>query len=854
MDSSQYQLKTRKFRQLIQENDIAGARLVFEEVKTKYPVALVNSLAQQLPDLASEPSSHWNYSSNGPWLANANHLGTTTSTPLVSIIIVSFNSSKDVLSLLPTIKDQTYTNWELIILENGESGDLDKRLKSTGVSYTYRKLSNVGFAEASNIGEEIAEGELLLLLNPDTALDRNCIKRLVHSLRIDSSAAAVTPLILFYEEFLKLSIDLQCEALYSLNVLSLQKQLQYKKIFVIQGKLVGNKILPDSEGMIVIDISLGGQKDQSIILELMADENSPVKSTPQDIAVLSFVGSSHPKTIAKIGNNCKVIMPISDADLSSARYLINNAGSSFDSSGNPFDRDFGKEEMFASSSSKSYVDALCGCCALVRRSILAQRKLFISEFFAYYEDSELSLWIKKNGMRILHDPCARVFHKHSESMDEGSVLWNYLVKRSHLLFTMIKDATDDTEASIRLTKNLITTNSHLKSNYPSLHSKISEYDANLSTGRSRNTLACKTKRSIGIYNSYWKTLGGGEKHALEFARILEASTNCRLILLSENDFDVDQLLERFCIKFLVKPSKLIIGSPSEFLTSQFYIFVNSTYRSNLVSYAYLSFYLVSFPHPSPPPKLVSSYRFLFNSEYSMNWGKKYWPNHAGDILYPIIGNQSLTNEHTLEPPSYTKKTKSILVVGRFNYSGHCKNQHIIAKAFLKLQRTDWTLNIFGACNYDEISSVTHLEDTRRVSGGNCNINIIDNAKNSDIIEGYQNASIFVHACGLGVDKDRFPEKLEHFGIAPFDALQNGCIPVLYNYGGPALMIKRNVAHFFFSDEDELCSAISSAIAYSEKMMASGNLKTTCYDIKVMADSLIDSNEDVIKKILSLAAQ
>ena len=83
-------------------------------------------------------------------------------TPLVSIAVVSYNSSKDLSVLLPSLKKQTYSNWELILVENGgQRSDIEAKFIK---DFKFLKLDNPG-TEANNKALEIADGSLILLQN-----------------------------------------------------------------------------------------------------------------------------------------------------------------------------------------------------------------------------------------------------------------------------------------------------------------------------------------------------------------------------------------------------------------------------------------------------------------------------------------------------------------------------------------------------------------------------------------------------------------------------------------------------------------------------------------------------------------
>ncbi len=68
---------------------------------------------------------------------------------------------------------------------------------------------------------------------------------------------------------------------------------------------------------------------------------------------------------------------------------------------------------------------------------------------------------------------------------------------------------------------------------------------------------------------------------------------------------------------------------------------------------------------------------------------------------------------------------------------------------------------------------------------------------------YSKARIFWSAAGYGVDEKKEPKKVEHFGIAPVEAMASGCVPMIYNAGGHKEIISENVDGFLWSDTSDL---------------------------------------------------
>jgi GT2 family glycosyltransferase len=90
--------------------------------------------------------------------------------PLVSIILVSWNSAEHLPRCLESLSQQTFRNFEILIVDNGSADQGMERLeqKYHGLDLRLERLgSNRGFAVANNIGARLARGKWLALLNAD---------------------------------------------------------------------------------------------------------------------------------------------------------------------------------------------------------------------------------------------------------------------------------------------------------------------------------------------------------------------------------------------------------------------------------------------------------------------------------------------------------------------------------------------------------------------------------------------------------------------------------------------------------------------------------------------------------------
>ena len=100
--------------------------------------------------------------------------------PLVSIVVVSYNTREMTLECLRSVQTQTSIPYELIVIDNaspdGSAQAIADQFPDLQLS---AETSNHGFAKANNLAIRHASGEYVLLLNPDTVVLDNAVDRLV---------------------------------------------------------------------------------------------------------------------------------------------------------------------------------------------------------------------------------------------------------------------------------------------------------------------------------------------------------------------------------------------------------------------------------------------------------------------------------------------------------------------------------------------------------------------------------------------------------------------------------------------------------------------------------------------------
>ncbi len=159
-------------------------------------------------------------------------------------------------------------------------------------------------------------------------------------------------------------------------------------------------------------------------------------------------------------------------------------------------------------------------------------------------------------------------------------------------------------------------------------------------------------------------MGGGEAHALGLT-LATAGPEDEIFLISETDFDVDELGRRFGYD-LGRCRKLVISTMTREFTARFDIFINSTFRSNLGSLAKQSFYIVSFPHQEIRKAILKDYVFLHNSRFTQGWAECFWGPNRGLVVCPTF------SVAVPAPSAYAAKQKLALSIGRITDGGTAK--------------------------------------------------------------------------------------------------------------------------------------------------------------------------------------
>ncbi|MDD5467468.1 MAG: glycosyltransferase family 2 protein [Anaerolineales bacterium] len=375
--------------------------------------------------------------------------------PFVSVIIVNYNGAHFLPTCLEALRRQTYPGerFEVIVVDNASTdGSLEMLRRDYPAVILLANQANLGFAGGNNAAMELARGQFLVLLNNDTQAEATWLEALVQAALAHPEAGLVTGhLVLFYDQ---LEVFLECDTftppgngralgvqVFQVESGAAQGVVQYLEGFCgsetqptgeafrwTQGRARLGIPVPPGEGAWRLQMRLASPRPDS----------QPVKvrlSHPLGVAAEWDVSGTAP---------FEAHMPAATRRLGKA--VEQNTGSVLFRSGASRDRGThvqGSQVIFETDDGRYTQDeevfAGCGANLLLRRELLDEAGLFDTDFFMYYEDTDLSWRVRLLGWKVMYAAKAVVRHVHCGSTREWSPAFIHLTERNRLA-TLFKNA------------------------------------------------------------------------------------------------------------------------------------------------------------------------------------------------------------------------------------------------------------------------------------------------------------------------------------------------------------------------------------------------------------------------------
>lgn len=115
-------------------------------------------------------------------------------TPLFSILIANYNNGKYLKDAIESVRQQTYANWEIILVDDGSTDnslELYKELKNDKNIHIYLNEKNMGCGYTKRRCAEMAHGEICGFLDPDDALMPESLKIMVEHHLLNPNASMI---------------------------------------------------------------------------------------------------------------------------------------------------------------------------------------------------------------------------------------------------------------------------------------------------------------------------------------------------------------------------------------------------------------------------------------------------------------------------------------------------------------------------------------------------------------------------------------------------------------------------------------------------------------------------------------
>jgi teichuronic acid biosynthesis glycosyltransferase TuaG len=101
--------------------------------------------------------------------------------PLVSVIMPAFNASSTIAESIKSVLDQTYKNWELLVIDDGSKDNttciVESIEKNEKRIVLLRISKNAGLPNARNEGWRIAKGDFIAFLDSDDLWHKNKLEK-----------------------------------------------------------------------------------------------------------------------------------------------------------------------------------------------------------------------------------------------------------------------------------------------------------------------------------------------------------------------------------------------------------------------------------------------------------------------------------------------------------------------------------------------------------------------------------------------------------------------------------------------------------------------------------------------------
>ena len=171
--------------------------LYFADGPQEFSSQIDRALAERDPAIARKRIA---FASENTWKDRFDTLGRAirATYPLVSILVVTYNTREYLAPFFQSIRRHTpYPAYEVIVVDNHSTDGSAEELNLLAARDPRIRVEclpkNLGFAGGNNFAARMAQGEYLVLLNPDTIVTAGWLEKLIGALKKDPAIGVVAP-------------------------------------------------------------------------------------------------------------------------------------------------------------------------------------------------------------------------------------------------------------------------------------------------------------------------------------------------------------------------------------------------------------------------------------------------------------------------------------------------------------------------------------------------------------------------------------------------------------------------------------------------------------------------------------
>lgn len=118
--------------------------------------------------------------------------------PRVSAIVLNYRSPRDTLKCIATLLKQTIINdLEILVVDNHSSDESIQWIRNRYGRHPNVRIveipENIGYGQGNDLAIRMAEGEFILIINPDNELQPDGLERMVTAMERDKSIGILSP-------------------------------------------------------------------------------------------------------------------------------------------------------------------------------------------------------------------------------------------------------------------------------------------------------------------------------------------------------------------------------------------------------------------------------------------------------------------------------------------------------------------------------------------------------------------------------------------------------------------------------------------------------------------------------------